>query len=290
MEHRDKVKTIGLIVKPVPEAQQTADRLETWFQTRRIGVARINPPLSENATCGDERSQDPAGLSCLFVLGGDGTLLSAVRWIGDIPLPILGVKFGQVGFLAEIAADDLFGAADAVLQSNFAIQKRMRLTVSIFKDMQERCREIVLNDVVVTKSTLARLAHVEVSIDNHYLTTFSADGLIVATPTGSTAYSLAAGGPVIHPEVPGIIMTPICPFTLTNRPLVIPDSARIEMSLVNDSSNMVLTFDGQAGMEINHGDRIRITKSPHPVHMIKVPGSEYFDILKAKLSWSGGRV
>jgi NAD+ kinase len=131
---------------------------------------------------------------------------------------------------------------------------------------------------------------VEVYIDNHYLTTFRADGLIVSTPTGSTAYSLAAGGPVIHPEVPGIIMTPICPFTLTNRPLVIPDRAIIKMSLERDSSNMILTLDGQAGMEINHRDRILIQKSPHPVHMIKVPGIEYFDILKAKLSWSGGRV
>lgn len=281
--------TIGLIVKPVPEAQQTADRLENWLQTRQVGVARITPPLAGDAA-GSIQFPDPADLSCLFVLGGDGTFLSAVRWIGDTPIPVLGVKFGQVGFLAEIAADDLYSAAEAVLRKDFAIQKRMRLTVSVIKNGQERCREIVLNDVVVTKSTLARLAHVEAYIDDHYLTTFRADGLIVSTPTGSTAYSLAAGGPVIHPEVPGIIMTPICPFTLTNRPLVIPDRARIKMSLEKHSSNMILTFDGQAGMEINHGDIIRIEKSPHPVHMIKVPGSEYFDILKAKLSWSGGRV
>jgi NAD+ kinase len=283
------VPTIGLIVKPVPEAQQTADRLENWLQTRQIGVTRITP-LLPGGTGGGTPSPVPSRLACIFVLGGDGTFLSAVRWIGDTPIPVLGVKFGQVGFLAEITADDLYAAAEAVLSNNFAIQKRMRLTVSVIRDGQERCREIVLNDVVVTKSTLARLAHVEAYIDNHYLTTFRADGLIVSTPTGSTAYSLAAGGPVIHPEVPGIIMTPICPFTLTNRPLVIPDRARIKLSLEKDSSNMILTFDGQAGMEINHGDRIQIEKSPHPIHMIKVPGSEYFDILKAKLSWSGGRV
>jgi NAD+ kinase len=283
------VPTIGLIVKPVPEAQQTADRLENWLQKRQIGVTRITPLLPGDAG-GGTPSKAPSRLACIFVLGGDGTFLSAVRWIGDTPIPVLGVKFGQVGFLAEITADDLYAAAEAVLRKDFAIQKRMRLTVSVIRDGQARCREIVLNDVVVTKSTLARLAHVEAYIDNHYLTTFRADGLIVSTPTGSTAYSLAAGGPVIHPEVPGIIMTPICPFTLTNRPLVIPDRARIELSLEKDSSNMILTFDGQAGMEINHGDRIQIEKSPHPIHMIKVPGSEYFDILKAKLSWSGGRV
>jgi NAD+ kinase len=283
--------TIGVIVKPVPEAQRTADRLERWFTDRDIPVARIDPLLSDNDISGDSAAtMEPSNLFCLFVLGGDGTFLSAVRWIGETPLPVLGVKFGQVGFLAEITAEDLFSAAQAVIQKNFAIQQRMRLAVTVIKDGRERSREIVLNDVVITKSTLARLAHVEVYIDNHYLTTFRADGLIVSTPTGSTAYSLAAGGPVIHPEVPGIILTPICPFTLTNRPLVIPDRAGIKMSLEKHSSNMILTFDGQAGMEINHKDSILIQKSPHPVHMIKVPGSAYFDILKAKLSWSGGRV
>ena len=283
--------TIGLIVKPVTEAQQTADRLERWLAGRGIAVVRIDPHLfGKGVDDHNAAAPDPSHLFCLFVLGGDGTFLSAVRWMGHTPLPVLGVKFGQVGFLAEITAEDLFSAAEAVIQKDFAIQQRMRLAVTVIKDGRERSREIVLNDVVVTKSTLARLAHVEVYIDDHYLTTFRADGLIVATPTGSTAYSLAAGGPVIHPEVPGIIMTPICPFTLTNRPLVIPDRAGIKMSLEKHSSNMILTFDGQAGMEINHQDCILIQKSPHPVHMIKVPGSEYFDILKAKLSWSGGRV
>ncbi len=281
--------TIGLIVKPVPEARQTADRLEQWLRDRQIGVARISPPFPGEGRTGDPAPQEPYALSCLFVLGGDGTFLSAVRWIGEAPIPILGVKFGQVGFLAEIAADDLFAAADAVIKGDFAIQERMRLAVSVLRKGRQRSHEIVLNDVVVTKSTLARLAHIEAFIDDHYLTTFRADGLIVATPTGSTAYSLAAGGPVIHPKVPGIIMTPICPFTLTNRPLVIPDSAVIRMSLEKLSSNMILTFDGQAGIEISQIDQILIQKSPHPVHMIKIPESEYFDILKAKLSWSGGR-
>jgi len=286
-----QTQTIGLIVKPVAEARKTADQLEHWLAQRGIAVERIDPTFSGPREA-DQRppTPKPSDLFCLFVLGGDGTFLSAVRWIGDTPLPVLGVKFGQVGFLAEITAEDLFSAAEAVLSKDFAIQKRMRLAVTVIKDRQERSREIVLNDVVVTKSTLARLAHVEAYIDNHYLTTFRADGIIVSTPTGSTAYSLAAGGPVIHPEVPGIIMTPICPFTLTNRPLVIPDRAHIKMTLEKHSSNMILTFDGQAGMEINHGDSVLIQKSPHPVHMIKVPGSEYFDILKAKLSWSGGRV
>ena len=137
--------------------------------------------------------------------------------------------------------------------------------------------------------TLARLALIPTYINEHYLTTFRADGLIVASPTGSTAYSMVAGGPVVHPQVPGIVITPICPFTLTNRPLVVPDVTRILIKPEERATNLILTLDGQAGVDIQHGDTILIEKSPHPVHMIRIPGSEYFDVLKAKLSWSGGR-
>jgi NAD+ kinase len=143
--------------------------------------------------------------------------------------------------------------------------------------------------VVINRGALARLAHIETYINDHYLTTYSADGLIVATPTGSTAYSLAAGGPVIHPAVPGIILTPICPFTLTNRPLIVPESANIRIRLAKGSSDIVLTFDGQKGFEINDRDEIFIQKGPHSINLITLPDRQYFDILKNKLKWSGGR-
>ncbi|MDJ0886405.1 MAG: NAD(+)/NADH kinase [Desulfobacterales bacterium] len=281
---------IGLIVKTVPEAQRTADRLESWLQSRNIAFMRINPDAigNDRHTC-DHPSASARALACVFVLGGDGTFLSAVRWIGEAPVPILGVKFGEVGFLAEIAAEDLFAAAEAVLQQNFDIQHRMRLAVTVNRDGAERCHESVLNDVVINTGTLARLALIPTYINDHYLTTFRADGLIVASPTGSTAYSMAAGGPVVHPQVPGIVITPICPFTLTNRPLVVPDATRILIKPEERSPNLILTLDGQAGLEIQHGDTILIAKSPHPVHMIRIPDSEYFDVLKGKLSWSGGR-
>ncbi len=281
---------VGLIVKTVPEAQRTADRLENWLQNRGITVTRIHPDDigSDKTACA--RSSSPSrSLACVFVLGGDGTFLSAVRWIGKAPVPILGVKFGEVGFLAEIAAEDLFAAAEAVLQQNFDIQHRMRLAVTVNRKGAERCCESVLNDVVINTATLARLALIPTYINDHYLTTFRADGLIVASPTGSTAYSMAAGGPVVHPQVPGIVITPICPFTLTNRPLVVPDVTRILIKPEERSTNLILTLDGQAGLDIQHGDTILIEKSPHPVHMIQIPDSEYFDVLKAKLSWSGGR-
>jgi NAD+ kinase len=223
------------------------------------------------------------------VLGGDGTFLSAVHWIGDQDIPILGIKFGEVGFLAEIAEEDLYPAAEKVLKGDFILRNRMRLVVKVMRGENIRARETVLNDVVINRGALARLAHIETYIDEHYLTTYSADGLIVATPTGSTAYSLAAGGPVIHPAVPAIILTPICPFTLTNRPLIVPQSANITIRLAEGSSDIVLTFDGQKGLELNDQDEIQIKKGPHPLQLITLPERQYFDILKNKLKWSGGR-
>jgi NAD+ kinase len=165
----------------------------------------------------------------------------------------------------------------------------MRLSVKVNRQNETRAQDTVLNDVVINRGALARLAHIETYINDHYLTTYSADGLIVATPTGSTAYSLAAGGPVIHPAVPGIVLTPICPFTLTNRPLIVPESASIKIRLTKDSSDIILTFDGQKGLEINEQDEIFIQKGPHPINLITLPERQYFDILKNKLKWSGGR-
>ena len=150
--------------------------------------------------------------------------------------------------------------------------------------------EAVLNDVVINRGALARLAHIKTHVDQGYLTDYRADGLIVATPTGSTAYSLAAGGPIMHPTVQGILMTPICPFTLTNRPLIVPDSASIKIQLAEKSSDIILTFDGQVGLPIDEHDTIVVRKDPLPVHMIALPDLEFFDVLKTKLRWSGSRL
>jgi NAD+ kinase len=177
-----------------------------------------------------------------------------------------------------------------LLTHGFATSARMRLQVEVVREGQPVARETVLNDLVINKGALARLASIDTFIDGHYLTTYRADGLIVATPTGSTAYSLAAGGPVLHPQVPGIILTPICPFTLTNRPLIVPDNAAIEIRLTKEASDIALTFDGQVGLAIDARDRIRVRQSPQPLQMIEIPGRQYFDVLKTKLRWSGGRV
>jgi NAD+ kinase len=261
------VKKIGIVVKADPEARKKAEELVKWLGSRNVDI-----------------------INCIFVLGGDGTFLSAVRWIGNHDIPILGVKFGDVGFLAETAEDRLFGVAEKILKEKITTQARMRLLVRVTRNEKERAAETVLNDVVINKGALARLASIETHINGLYLTVYRADGLIVATPTGSTAYSLAAGGPVIHPAVPAMVMTPICPFTLTNRPLIIPDSSVINLKLEKGSSDIRLTFDGQKGLDIDDKDTIIINKSVHPIRMITLPDQDYFDVLKAKLRWSGGRV
>jgi len=283
------VKTIGIVVKADPMVGRKADELEGWLAGQGVKTLRresrpprIGPPAGKT-------EQAPADLFCILVLGGDGTFLSAVRWIGDYPIPILGVKFGEVGFLAEITEDRLFAVAETILSGTFTTQPRMRLLVRVLREDRERAVETVLNDVVINKGALARLAHIETCIDDRYLTVYRADGLIVATPTGSTAYSLAAGGPVIHPAVPAMVMTPICPFTLTNRPLIIPDAATITIKLEKRSADIMLTFDGQQGLAIDDRDTIAVCKSPHPIHMISEPNQSYYNVLKAKLRWSGGR-
>ncbi|MGD9045615.1 MAG: NAD(+)/NADH kinase [Desulfobacterales bacterium] len=283
------MKKIGLIVKSDAKAKRKADELEKWLRSNKMEVVR-----KESATPGKKNTdrnlpQAPPDLFCVFVLGGDGTFLSAVRWIGDQNIPILGVKFGEVGFLAEIAEESLYAAAEMVLKGDFILRPRMRLSVTVMRQDEMLTRETVLNDIVINRGALARLAHIETYIDDHYLTTYSADGLIIATPTGSTAYSLAAGGPIIHPAVPGIILTPICPFTLTNRPLIVPETANIKIRLAKGSSDIISTFDGQKGFEIDDRDEIFIQKGPHPIHLITLPDRQYFDILKSKLKWSGGR-
>jgi NAD+ kinase len=284
------VKKIGIVIKADPEAKKTARELENWLRSRNVDVVRKEDFRPGRRITDSDKSLAPSDLFCVFVLGGDGTFLSAVRWIDNQNIPIIGVKFGEVGFLAETAEGDLFSAAEYILNRKFVTQSRMRLVVEVYRKDTEIVREAVLNDIVINKGALARLAHIETYINDHYMTTYSADGLIVATPTGSTAYSLAAGGPIIHPAVPGILITPICPFTLTNRPLVVPESARIKIRLAKEPADIVLTFDGQAGLELDQEDTIVIRKGPHPVNMITMPGQHYIDVLKAKLRWSGGRV
>ncbi|MBW1962287.1 MAG: NAD(+)/NADH kinase [Deltaproteobacteria bacterium] len=284
------MKKVGIVVKSDPRARKKAAELERWLTARSVEIVRKKSSPPGHKPSEKNRDLAAADLFCVFVLGGDGTFLSAVRWIGDQHIPIIGIKFGDIGFLAETSEENLLKAAETVLKSNFTVNPRMRLLVQVIRNEKKRVHESVLNDVVINRGALARLANIDTYINDHYLTTYRADGLIVATPTGSTAYSVAAGGPIIHPDVPGIILTPICPFTLTNRPLIVPDSVTIKIRLAGRSPDIMLTLDGQEGLDINDQDTIVIRKGEHPVNMIRLPGQQYYDTLKAKLRWSGGRV
>ncbi len=283
------MKKIGLVIKEDEKAIEKADGFEKWLRQKGIDVIRKKSSPPNRKLPNGSSSHAPSDLFCVFVLGGDGTFLSAVHWIGDRKIPVLGVKFGEVGFLAEITEENLFSTAEALLADQLVVKPRMRLQVKVLRGGSVIVNETVLNDVVINKGALARLAHIMTYIDDSYLTTYRADGLIISTPTGSTAYSLAAGGPIIHPDVPGIILTPISPFTLTNRPLMVPEDVQIKIRLAEKASDIMLTFDGQAGLEINEKDEIHIAKGPHPVQMLTTPDSNYFDLLKTKLRWSGGR-
>jgi len=272
-------KRIGLVIKNDDEAEKKARELE-----KKLGdqCVVIDVRHSKNTDIPDD-------LLCIIVLGGDGTFLSVARFIENRDIPLMGVKFGEVGFLAETTEENLFEAVASLLEGRYLIQQRTRLDIKVMRDNEQIVDVDVLNDAVINKSALSRLASCAVYLDSTYLTTYRADGLIIGTPTGSTAYSLAAGGPVVYPAVPSMILTPICPFTLTNRPLIIPDSTKIEIRLEGSPEDMILTLDGQEGFEMDPGDKIFIKKSRNNIKMISFDNQSYFKVLKTRLKWSGGR-
>ena len=284
------MKRIGIVVKDQEEAIGKAKELETWLKAKGIEVlTRKNIPAPITSTeCLVENIPKPSfALSCIVVLGGDGTFLSAIRWIQDTGIPVLGINLGAFGFLTEASADWLFPIMEDIIEDAFTTEQRILLTGQVLRNGQEIACQTVLNDLVVNKEALARIAHIRTYIDDDYLTTFKADGLIVSTPTGSTAYSLSAGGPIIYPSLETIILTPICPFTLTNRPLILPDTVTIKIELDERDSSVFLTFDGQVGLHVTYQDCIVIQKAPHTINMIRTPGLSYYDVLKAKLKWGG---
>ncbi|MDT8380148.1 MAG: NAD(+)/NADH kinase [Desulfotignum sp.] len=276
MTHKREQTRIGIFVKHQEDAWHIAKALVRQLGNRGL---ILNPDLPYL----------PDDLICILVLGGDGTFLSAARLVGTRDIPLLGVKFGEVGFLAITLEDHLQEVMEKVFKREYLIHERARLNIRLVRQDAVLANVDVLNDMVINKSALSRLASCAVYLDDVYLTTFRADGLIVATPTGSTAYSLAAGGPVVHPAVPSIILTPICPFTLTNRPLLIPDTTAIEIRLEDSPEDIVLTLDGQEGFDMDPKDRIFVSKSPHSVQMISFEPDSYYKVLKTRLHWSGGR-
>lgn len=222
----------------------------------------------------------------IVVLGGDGTLLSIARHIKEKSRPILGVNLGGLGFLTAITLDELFQVMEEVLAGNFSISPRMALSVSLYRNNKRISHHNVLNDVVINKGAMARIIDLKTVINNNLVNTFKADGLIFSTPTGSTGYSMSAGGPIVYPTLSSITVAPICPHTLSNRPLIVPPEVTIETTLTSTNSDDVfLTLDGQTGFSMQPLDKIVITKSEHDIELIDSPSKTYFEVLRNKLKW-----
>ncbi len=287
------IKRIGVLVKPhQPDALETLCRLTLWLVEKGIqlvGVGEIAHEQIKNKTgCVVEIVKDEqlaSSVDLILVLGGDGTMIATARMIGDAEVPVIGVNYGGLGYLAEFPVEELFAALESILAGQYKVQKRVMLAIELWRGKELITRNRVLNDAVVNKSALARIIEIEAYLDDQFVNLFRADGLIVATPTGSTAYNLSAGGPVIYPSMNAVVITPICPFTLSNRPIVVPDDSKIDVRLMTDKEDVALTLDGQVGFPLEVDDRIVIRKSRTTFNLVQPPNRNYFDVLRDKLKW-----
>jgi NAD+ kinase len=230
-------------------------------------------------------SEMPSYVGLIIALGGDGTMLAAARLAAVKGIPLFGINLGGLGFITEVNKSEIYGVIEKVVSGECDIEERIMLDASVIRAGQKAAGFTVLNDIVVSKGALARIFDIEVSIDTVYVTTYKADGLIFATPTGSTAYSLSAGGPILYPTMRCILITPICSHTLTNRPIVVPDDTAIEASVKTGSEDIYLTLDGQMGFHLEQNDVIEIRKSAYKTSLVIPYERDYFQILREKLKW-----
>ena len=274
------VQTLAIITKKQKSSAWEAGlALAQWLNKRAIEAVQLEnepepnvPPL-------------PPETELIVVMGGDGTLLSVARHYGQLNVPVLGVNVGGLGFLTEVSLDELYPSMEQVLAGRYEVEDRLLLTASLFREGKLGWQENILNDVVINKGALARIIELTAWIDGEYLTTYRADGLIVSTPTGSTAYTLSAGGPIVYPTLSHIILIPICPHTLSNRPIILPDTSTVAITFAEKVFDVYLTLDGQVGQALQEGDRVEIRCAPYRVKLIKSPQRSYFEILRAKLGW-----
>ena len=282
-----EIKTVGVVVKPNhKEAWQTACELSDWLGKRNINL--VGKPHTETEVCDiqtAETEEFKEGVDLIVVLGGDGTMISTARLTGKKETLVLGINYGSLGYLTEFRIEEMFPALEEILMGNYEVDRRVMLEVEHYRNGEMLDSGRVLNDVVINKAVLARIIEIEVELNNLYVNSFRADGLIISTPTGSTAYNLSAGGPIVYPSMNAMVLTPICPFTLTNRPIVVPDTAEINLKLKNESDGVVLTLDGQIGYQMLIGDCVLIKKSATSFNLVQPPNRNYFDVLRNKLKW-----
>jgi NAD+ kinase len=287
------IKRVGIVLKPnQPDALKTICELATWLGERQItlvGGPEIEHARIEQQTgCAVQEVESgklAESVDLVLVLGGDGTMIATARMMGDVEVPVLGVNYGGLGYLAEFRIEELYSALESILSGNYRLDRRVMLAVELLRGQENMTRNRVLNDVVINKSALARIIEIEAYLNRQFVNSFRADGLIVSTPTGSTAYNLSAGGPVIFPSMNAVVITPICPFTLSNRPIVVPDDAVIELCLKTDQEDVALTLDGQVGFPLKVEDRVVIRKSKATFNLVQPTNRNYFEVLRDKLRW-----
>ncbi|MBI5039250.1 MAG: NAD(+)/NADH kinase [Nitrospirae bacterium] len=280
-------RKIGIVSKPRKEdAGHILSELVKWLRDKGTEPLMDQETASLIEITSPYSRQDIAALSeFVIVLGGDGTLLSVARLIGARGTPILGVNLGSLGFLTEVTLDEMYPLLEDILSGKMIIDERGMLEAAIRRKGQEIARYTVLNDVVINKGALARMILMETRVDGWLLNTYRADGLIISTPTGSTAYSLSAGGPIVYPTVGAVIISPICPHTLTNRPIVLPEDVSIEVTLRTEDEDVLVTLDGQEGHQIKFMDTVAIKKIKGTTRLILSPKKDYYQILRQKLRW-----
>lgn len=266
-----------------PVAMSLTEELKGFFQARSVRHQIITHPSRANVD----------GLDMVVVLGGDGTLLSAARLTSEVQVPVFGVNVGHLGFLTEVETDGLFPAMERLLAGDYSLEERMLIAASVKRDGQEISNHLALNDFVVTRGTFARIIDLSIFIDQQYVTDYVADGVIIATPTGSTAYSLSAGGPIIEPSLECICITPICAHSLAARSVVAKSGAEVRVSLNSAKEEVMFTIDGQYGFPLQTGDQVTIEKAAKPALLAKLGGRDFFQVLHSRLkmpqTWGGRR-
>jgi NAD+ kinase len=282
------MKTVAIISKPAkPELASVIPQLGEWLRKNGYDVVAdpetafydSHYPIVQRSEIAAKKPE------FVIVLGGDGTLLAAARVVAKSSIPILAVNLGSLGFLTEVPLSELYQTLEAVKKNSCSRESRSLLDCHVMRGDKNLAEFIALNDVVITKGTIARMTEVDVTINGEFVANYKADGVIIATPTGSTAYSLAAGGPVLEPSVNAFVITPVSPHALTNRPLVVRDSVQIIMTIRGASEEAYLTADGQSGMPVREGDSVSCRKSSHHVHLLRSAGRTFFDVLRTKLKW-----
>jgi NAD+ kinase len=280
-------KTVAIVSKPDrPELSQVLPALEKWLEERNYAVVmdRESAAYFSGSTVMARSELATRSPYLALVLGGDGTLLSAARAVAKAGTLILGVNLGTLGFLTEVPLADLYPALDAVAKGAYVVESRSMLICSLVRDEEVVATHQALNDVVVSKSAIARLNYFELFVDAEFVSSYKADGLIIATPTGSTAYSLGAGGPILKPDVDAFVITPVSPHGLTHRPVVVRDTVEIEIRVKTAEEEAYLSLDGQVGMPVRDGDIVRCVKAEHQAKLLRFQKT-FFEVLATKLKW-----